>query len=73
MDSVAAMEVAFYDGVDVISFSLNRSGIDFFDNNIAIGEFRAIENDIFVSAATRNYGPEFCTVVLRGYCGCKHH
>ncbi|CAA2970201.1 Hypothetical predicted protein [Olea europaea subsp. europaea] len=36
MDSVAAMEVAFYDGVDVISFSLNRSGIDFFDDNIAI-------------------------------------
>ncbi|XP_016501599.1 subtilisin-like protease [Nicotiana tabacum] len=56
-DTLAAMDMAIEDGVDVLSLSLGRLTNNFYSDNIALGAFSAMEKGIFVSCAAGNSGP----------------
>ncbi|XP_010942947.1 subtilisin-like protease 4 [Elaeis guineensis] len=56
-DILAGLDSAVEDGVDVLSLSISGGSYPFYDDGIAIGSFRAIENGIFVSCAAGNSGP----------------
>ncbi|XP_057965595.1 subtilisin-like protease SBT1.2 [Malania oleifera] len=56
-DILAAMDVAIRDGVDILSLSLGGFPIPFFDDSIAIGSFRAMEQGISVICSAGNNGP----------------
>ncbi|KAJ8555691.1 hypothetical protein K7X08_013187 [Anisodus acutangulus] len=56
-DTLAAMDMAIDDGVDVLSLSLGRLADNFYQDNIALGAFSAMEKGIFVSCAAGNSGP----------------
>ncbi|KAL2516960.1 Subtilase family protein [Abeliophyllum distichum] len=61
-DILAAMDAAIDDGVDVLSLSLGGPARNFFEENIAVGTFSAIEKGIFVSASAGNNGPSLGTM-----------
>ncbi|KAI3689504.1 hypothetical protein L2E82_47464 [Cichorium intybus] len=57
-DIIAGLDAAVADGVDVISISLGEEeNVPFFQDNIAIASFAAVQKGIFVSCATGNSGP----------------
>ncbi|OIS99533.1 PREDICTED: subtilisin-like protease SBT1.2 [Nicotiana attenuata] len=56
-DTLAAMDMAIEDGVDVLSLSLGRLTNNFYSDNIALGAFSATGKGIFVSCAAGNSGP----------------
>ncbi|KAF3436081.1 hypothetical protein FNV43_RR23173 [Rhamnella rubrinervis] len=56
-DILAAMDVAIRDGVDILSLSLGGFPLPLFEDSIAIGSFRAMENGISVICAAGNNGP----------------
>ncbi|XP_049377985.1 subtilisin-like protease 3 [Solanum stenotomum] len=56
-DVLAAMDMAIDDGVDVLSLSLGTLTNNFYEDNIALGAFSAMQKGIFVSCAAGNSGP----------------
>ncbi|XP_020597928.1 subtilisin-like protease SBT1.7 [Phalaenopsis equestris] len=61
-DILAGMESAVEDGVDVLSISLCSSSVLFFEDELAIASYRAVEKGIFVSCAGGNSGPDHRTL-----------
>ncbi|KAI3497350.1 hypothetical protein L1887_39901 [Cichorium endivia] len=61
-DTLAGMDQAIEDGVDLMSLSLGFSETPFFQNPIALGAFAAMEKGIFVSCSAGNAGPHHYTI-----------
>ncbi|WCJ26111.1 Subtilisin-like protease [Euphorbia peplus] len=61
-DVLAGMDTAVSDGVDVLSLSLGEESKPFFQDNIAIASFAAIQKGIFVSCSAGNFGPSNSTL-----------
>nr|XP_043630151.1 subtilisin-like protease SBT1.7 [Erigeron canadensis] len=61
-DTLAGMDQAIEDGVDLMSLSLGFIETRFSQNPIAIGAFAAMEKGIFVSCSAGNAGPHRYTI-----------
>ncbi|XP_059654551.1 subtilisin-like protease SBT3 [Cornus florida] len=61
-DTLAGMDQAIADGVDLMSLSLGFRETPFDENPIAVGAFAAMEKGIFVSCAAGNAGPNGFTI-----------
>ncbi|KAF9599983.1 hypothetical protein IFM89_002018 [Coptis chinensis] len=61
-DTLAGMDQAIEDGVDLMSLSLGFPETPFYDNPIALGAFAAMEKGIFVACSAGNSGPQAYTI-----------
>ncbi|PIA24699.1 hypothetical protein AQUCO_103500001v1 [Aquilegia coerulea] len=61
-DTLAGMDQAIEDGVDLMSLSLGFPETNFTDNPILLGSFAAMEKGIFVSCSAGNSGSESYTI-----------
>ena len=64
-DSLAAIEQAILDRVNVINFSISGGGAPYSDA-VELGFLKAYENGVFVAASAGNSGPGADTVAHRG-------
>ncbi|XP_057954874.1 subtilisin-like protease 4 [Malania oleifera] len=61
-DVLAAFDAALEDGVDILSLAFGTGSAAFFNNSIALGTFRAMQEGIFVSCSAGNSGPNNGTI-----------
>ncbi|PIA56498.1 hypothetical protein AQUCO_00700678v1 [Aquilegia coerulea] len=61
-DTLAAMDQAIEDGVDLMSLSLGFPEMSFADNAILLGSYAAMEKGIFVSCSAGNSGSKSYTM-----------
>ncbi|XP_076928694.1 subtilisin-like protease SBT1.7 [Bidens hawaiensis] len=61
-DVLAALEKAIIDGVDILSLSIGKPVMDYFEDTYAYGAFKAVSHGIFVSFSAGNDGPGALTV-----------
>lgn len=61
-DTLAGMDQAIADGVDLMSLSLGFIETPFYNNPIALGAFTAMEKGIFVACSAGNSGPHAYTI-----------
>ncbi|XP_074328116.1 subtilisin-like protease SBT3 [Apium graveolens] len=61
-DTMAGMDQAIEDGVDLMSLSLGFFEVPFYRNPITLGAFAAMEKGIFVSCSAGNGGPHGYTI-----------
>lgn len=61
-DILAGMDFAIEDGVDVLSISIGGFSFSFYDDDMALGAFSAMEKGILVSCSAGNGGPRIISV-----------
>ncbi|KAK1374363.1 hypothetical protein POM88_030556 [Heracleum sosnowskyi] len=62
-DTLAGMDQAIEDGVNLMSLSLGFIDTPFYENPIAVGAFAAMEKGIFVACSAGNGGPHAYTIL----------
>ncbi|KAK9135967.1 hypothetical protein Syun_015297 [Stephania yunnanensis] len=62
-DTLAGIDQAIEDGVDLMSLSLGFGFDPFFKNPISLGTFGAVEKGIFVACSAANSGPDAYTIM----------